>query len=262
MEQQKVFPTACFGFDKKVVLDYIYEQDTAAKAKEAEMEKHAAELEEQISELQGSVEELSAQCELIKAQLYNEKETAAGIRASYEKLKADTDQLVQVARNKDKELQIQLELNRQLQNRNGELENQLTILDQELAEARSGSAAKELMEEARAQAALLLDKARKEAKAIQREAAAREADHSAEVARLREELARIKESVGKTLTRFEGAISKLDGGEKEKEAAPAPAPVPAPAPAPAPEKDEQDIRFFPQESGQPETGRVKVKIRR
>ena len=24
MEQQKVFPTACFGFDKKVVLDYIY----------------------------------------------------------------------------------------------------------------------------------------------------------------------------------------------------------------------------------------------
>ena len=23
MEQQKVFPTACFGFDKKVVLDYI-----------------------------------------------------------------------------------------------------------------------------------------------------------------------------------------------------------------------------------------------
>ena len=31
MEQQKVFPTACFGFDKKVVLDYIYEQDTAAR---------------------------------------------------------------------------------------------------------------------------------------------------------------------------------------------------------------------------------------
>ena len=65
MEQQKVFPTACFGFDKKVVLDYIYEQDTAAKAKEAELEQHATQLEEQIAELQGSVEELSAQCEII-----------------------------------------------------------------------------------------------------------------------------------------------------------------------------------------------------
>lgn len=252
MEQQKVFPTACFGFDKKVVLDYIYEQDTAAKAKEAEMEQHAAQMEEQITELQSSVEELNAQCELIKAQLYNEKEAAAGIRASYEKLKSDTDQLVQVARNKDKELQIQLELNRQLQNRNGELENQVTALTQELSEVRSsGSAAEDLLEEAKAQATLLLEKARKEAKAIRREAAAREADNSAEITRLREELARIKESVGRTLSQFEGAISKLDrekGKEKEEKT--------------APEKDEQDTHFFPQESGQPETGRVKVKVRR
>ena len=151
MEQQKVFPTACFGFDKKVVLDYIYEQDTAAKAKEAELEQHATQLEEQIAELQGSVEELSAQCEIIKAQLYSEKETAAGIRSSYEKLKSDTDQLVQVARNKDKELQIQLELNKQLQNRNSELENRVGALTQELLEAQnSGITAQELLEEAKA----------------------------------------------------------------------------------------------------------------
>ena len=49
--QQKVFPTACFGFDKKVVLDYIYEQDTAAKAREAEQEEHAAKLEAQVADL-------------------------------------------------------------------------------------------------------------------------------------------------------------------------------------------------------------------
>ena len=75
MEQQKVFPTACFGFDKKVVLDYIYEQDTAAKAKEAQMEEQAAHLEEQMTDLQNTVEELSAQGELLRAQLYSEKET-------------------------------------------------------------------------------------------------------------------------------------------------------------------------------------------
>ena len=264
MEQQKVFPTACFGFDKKVVLDYIYEQDTAAKAKEAELEQHATQLEEQIAELQGSVEELSAQCEIIKAQLYSEKETAAGSRSSYEKLKSDTDQLVQVARNKDKELQIQLELNKQLQNRNSELENRVGALTQELLEAQnSGITAQELLEEAKAQATLLLERARRDAKAIRAEAAAKEADHTAEVARLKEELSRIRESVGKTLTQFEGAISKLDGEKGTKAVKPAPEPEPAPAAAaPAPKKDEHEVRFFPQDPGQPETGRVKVKIRR
>lgn len=260
MEQQKVFPTACFGFDKKVVLDYIYEQDTAAKARQAELEKRANQLEEQVTELQSSVEELSAQCELAKGQLYSEKETAAALRSSYEKLKADTDQLVQVARNKDKELQIQLELNRQLQLRNGELENRMTDMSREMAESRSE--ADELMEEAREQAALLLERARREAKAIReaaKEAVAREAaakeDNSAEAARLREELGHLRETVGKTLSRFEGAISRL-GSDKEEQAAP-----PA-ASSPAPEKEEPETRFFTNDPGQREAGRVKIKIRR
>ena len=151
MEQQKVFPTACFGFDKKVVLDYIYEQDTAARAKEAQMEEQAAHLEEQMTDLQNTVEELSAQGELLRAQLYSEKETVAAIRSNYDKLKSDADQLVQVARNKDKELQIQLELNKQLQNRNSELENRVGALTQELLEAQnSGITAQELLEEAKA----------------------------------------------------------------------------------------------------------------
>ncbi len=135
MEQQKVFPTACFGFDKKVVLDYIYEQDTAAKAREAELTQRATQLEEQSAELQSSLEELSAQCELFKAQLYSEKESALTVKSSYDKLRSDADQLVQVARNKDKELQIQLELNKQLQNRNTELELRLADLTQELQDA-------------------------------------------------------------------------------------------------------------------------------
>ena len=136
MEQQKVFPTACFGFDKKVVLDYIYEQDTAARAKEAQMEEQAAHLEEQMTDLQNTVEELSAQGELLRAQLYSEKETVAAIRSNYDKLKSDADQLVQVARNKDKELQIQLELNKQLQHRSNELEIRLAAMAQELEELR------------------------------------------------------------------------------------------------------------------------------
>ena len=150
MEQQKVFPTACFGFDKKVVLDYIYEQDTAARAKEAQMEEQAAHLEEQMTDLQNTVEELSAQGELLRAQLYSEKETVAAIRSNYDKLKSDADQLVQVARNKDKELQIQLELNKQLQHRSNELEIRLAAMAQELEELRAGLAGQELLKDARA----------------------------------------------------------------------------------------------------------------
>ena len=161
MEQQKVFPTACFGFDKKVVLDYIYEQDTAARAKEAQMEEQAAHLEEQMTDLQNTVEELSAQGELLRAQLYSEKETVAAIRSNYDKLKSDADQLVQVARNKDKELQIQLELNKQLQHRSNELEIRLAAMAQELEELRAGLAGQELLKDARAQAAAILEEARR-----------------------------------------------------------------------------------------------------
>ena len=238
MEQQKVFPTACFGFDKKVVLDYIYEQDTAAKAREAEQEEHAAKLEAQVAELQATIEELHAQYDLMQSQLYSERETTAAVRASYEKLKSDADQLVQVARNKDKELQIQLELNKQLQNRNSELESRLAAAQKaQEEEEEAGPTPEELMEEAKARASAILEKAKKEAAGIREAAAAREADHAAEIARLRDELSRIKETVGKTLSQFEGEIQKLHGAKEAQEEPP----------------------FFPPSSGQQETGRVKVK---
>ena len=76
--------------------------------------------------------------------------------------------------------------------------------------------------------------ARRKAEQIKEEAAAKEEDRAEEVARLRDELSQIKESVGKTLSQFEGAISKLDG-------------------------EREDVRFFPQRPGQQEAGRVKVK---
>lgn len=38
MEQQKVFATAMLGFDKKAVLDYIYELDCTAKKKDEEQQ--------------------------------------------------------------------------------------------------------------------------------------------------------------------------------------------------------------------------------
>ena len=242
MDQQKVFPTACFGFDKKVVLDYIYEQDTAAKNREAEYERRIGELEAQAADLQSRLEELSAQCDLAKAQLYSEKEASAAQKASYDKLRSDADQLVQVARNKDNELQIQMELNRQLQNRNAELEGRISALSRELEEAKAAPAPEGLVEEAKARAAELLAKAEEEAAAL-REKAKEEASPEAE--RLRGELSELRETVKGMLTRFETQLEKLEGEEK----------------AAGPE--EENGGFFPREPGrQGPAGRVKVKVRR
>ena len=189
------------------------------------------------NQLVDAIEELNAQCELMQSQLYGERETTAAIRASYEKLKSDADQLVQVARNKDKELQIQLELNKQLQGRNSELESRLAAAREEQQEEEESPTPQELLEEAEARAAAILEKAQKEAAGIREAAAAREADHTAEIARLQDELSQIKESVGKTLSQLEGEISKLHGDKGAQE----------------------ESRFFPPVSGQQEAGRVKVK---
>ena len=174
MEQQKVFPTAMFGFDKKVVLDYIYEQDHAAKEREEKLQSEADALQKKIDELQGMVEELTSQQEIVKAQLYNEKEAATSHKAAYEKLRSDADQLIQVARNKDNELQIQLELNKQLQNRSADQENQMKLLLHRVEELEQEKQMAGPVEEAVAKAAkeadTILENARNQAQEIMADA--------------------------------------------------------------------------------------------
>ena len=106
----------------------------------------------------------------------------------------------------------------------------MTAVFEEAEAEEEGPTPEELLEEARARAAAILDKARKEADGIREAAARKEADQSAELARLRDELSQIRESVGKTLSQFEGEISKLHGEKETRE----------------------DSRFFPQDPGQQE----------
>lgn len=217
MEQQKVFPNAMFGFDKKTVLDYIYEQDTLAKERDAQHEAAIAQAEEEAAKLKTMIDELSGQVEIAKAQLYKEKESAAVQKAAYDKLRQEADQLIQVARNKDNELQIQLELNKQLQNKYAEQEARIQELTAQLERFQSAGTIEQMTAKAAREADELLDRAKAEAQDLLEKATQKAEARSEEVTRLKEELASFKAAAAQTLAGLEVSIAKLyedDGEEK------------------------------------------------
>lgn len=226
MERQKVFPTVMLGFQKKVVLDYIYSQDVAAKAREQELQKEVEAKEARLAELQGMVEELTSQQEILSAQLYSEKEEHMARKASFDKMKSDADQLVQLARNKDNELQIQLELNKQLQNKSADQENKIKLLLARLEQLELQQAqnpAEQVVAQAAAEAEFILGNARRQAKEMVDSAAATARHMAAEEAdKLRVEFAGLRQNILDKLDAFTGSLSTLG---QQQEAKPAEFPV-------------------------------------
>ncbi len=212
MEQQKVFSTSMFGFDKKTVLDYIYEQDVLSKEKEQKYDAEINKKEEEISNLKLLVDDLNGQLEISKAQLYTEKEQTAAQKAAYDKLRQEADQLIQVARNKDNELQIQLELNKQLQNRYAVQENKLQEALQQIEELNAAAEHIDLgkiTEAASKEADKLMAEAKQQAKELLEKAAEQADLRAEEVTRLKEELASFKSLAARTFAGLEKAISNL-----------------------------------------------------
>lgn len=226
MEQQKVFSTSMFGFDKKTVLDYIYEQDVLNKEKESKYDAELAKKDEEVSQLKGMVDDLNSQMEIAKAQLYSEKEQSTAQKAAYDKLRQEADQLIQVARNKDNELQIQLELNKQLQNRYAAQEAKLQEATQkieELAKAAEGVDLGKLTEAAAKEADKLMAEAKLQAKELLEKAAEKAEIRAEEVTRLKEELASFKALAARTFAGLENAISHLYEDNKTEGFEPDPA---------------------------------------
>lgn len=201
MDQQKIFPTSMRGFDKKAVLDYIYNLDVAAKQNEAN-------LQEQISELTGLLEQSRSENAALKAQRETDRAQSEALKSAHEKFKADADKLVQIAKNKDRELQVQTELNRQLQNRNAELSEQIKSLlarleELESMQSDSDSQAEQTLSQAREQAREILDSANRQAEQLATASAG-------EISLLREELTQFKEQISKKLSGFELALDALE----------------------------------------------------
>lgn len=215
MEEQKVFATAWRGFDKKAVLEYIYEQDVLFKRREAELSEKLTQCESKLEEqerLGGDEQPTELYQERIEAleQSCNEqRRTAALLQEQCEKLRREADQLVQMARSKEGELQLQTELNRQLQQKCDTLEDKLKTLAEYLVTERESSAVveTEVQEDATVPA-----EAEQQPEAIAATHGEQLPDTAAkaEFTDLKGELSDFRESVSQTLLNFEAALARLE----------------------------------------------------
>lgn len=196
MDQQKIFATTMFGFDKKMVLDYIYEQDTLAKEQEARCEAAIAQAEQDIGKLRAFAENQRTQIEESKARL---EEVTNAQKASEDKLRREMDRLVQTARHKEKELQLQMEMNKQLKEKLAQQELRIQELMEELSKVQAVPGKQSAGE--------LFPKI----------SAPTRDPHFQELHRLREELDAFRSEASQTIAKLESSIARLyDSNHREE----------------------------------------------
>jgi len=112
----KIFPTAFLGFEKQVVLDYIYANDVKIRELEERKSQDVLELKaklneavKELTEYEKKCEEIDNQYSILKAQLYKEKAAAEEIAARYEKLYHESEELAKAIKNKESEYKMQAE---------------------------------------------------------------------------------------------------------------------------------------------------------
>lgn len=132
MGEQRKFPTAFFGFSRDAVLNYIYEMDADTKQRMEQLDGENKELlsaidtlKDKLREAVSQLEEANAQYDIVKAQYYNEKKDAEDLRSQHERLTRDAQQLASATRERENELQLQKELNKQLQGKLAETQHLL-----------------------------------------------------------------------------------------------------------------------------------------
>ena len=136
MQEAKHFPTAMFGFERKAVLNYIYEQDRQAREALEELAVRNDALDHKAAELSEKLEVLTAQyqhsvhdCEE-KQRLLSEQGTDSS------RMRERANKLAAQLRDKENALQLQMELNKKMQARVNEQETALNALRAELNEAK------------------------------------------------------------------------------------------------------------------------------
>ena len=136
MQEAKRFSTALFGFDRKAVLDYIYEQDKQAREALEELAVRNDTLDRKAAELNEKLEAMSAQYKQAVSDS-KEKERQLNEQGSdCARLRERTNKLAAQLRDKENALQLQMELNKKMQARVNEQEAALNSLRAELNEAK------------------------------------------------------------------------------------------------------------------------------
>lgn len=126
MQEQKEFATKLFGFEKKAVLEYIYEQDKQARAALTDLAGRNATLDDKLQEISAQLEKLSAQCDELHTQSLEKDEQLSSKTDICNKLQDRLDKQNASLRDKENSLQLQMEINRKMQNR---ITEQNTLID-------------------------------------------------------------------------------------------------------------------------------------
>ena len=121
MQEAKHFSTALFGFERKAVLDYIYEQDKQARAA--------------LEELTERLEALNSQYQQAIKEREDAEQKLSGQGSDCTRLRERAGKLAGQLREKENALQLQMELNKRMQTRINEQETVITKLREELKEA-------------------------------------------------------------------------------------------------------------------------------
>lgn len=136
MQEAKQFPTAFFGFERKSVLDYIYEQDRQAREALEELARRNDVLDRKAAELGDKLAALTAQYQQAVAESEEKERRLAEQGGDCARLRERTNKLATQLRDKENALQLQMELNKKMQAKVNEQEAAINGLRAELNEAK------------------------------------------------------------------------------------------------------------------------------
>lgn len=204
MEQQKVFKTELFGFNKKMVLDYLYEVDERARNSEQELGEKIEALTSSNNELNEKLEEAEAQFQIISSKLNVERENSVQSSKLIGELNQEIEHQRRVIADKEREIQLLSERSRQTLVRAEESEKKLEHYDQ--LSHRVG----DLIMEAQRSADSIVNKAQQEADKITEDAEKSTQVVYNEFINIKEDLGSIKEFTAQMFESINLKIAKLE----------------------------------------------------
>ena len=217
MAEQMGFKSSMFGFDKKMVMDYIYKLGEEARRQEESYNAKLAQLERDRDAVARRAGEAETQLQEMTAQLQEEKSAASEAAKMIQSLSDEIERQKRISSEKEREIQIQNERCRQLQFRAESLESRSRKYE-ELSRNVG-----EILLAAQSSAEEIVAKAREEADGIAQSVTRATIQFDEEYRQVKEGLALMKEGVmaafdamDKRLEALDAALAEATGDEQSQ----------------------------------------------
>lgn len=243
LSEQMGFKSSMFGFDKKMVMDYIYKLGEETKRQEQMFNARMTELEHAREETARRAGEAEGRLEEVTAQLQKQKDAAAEAARLIQSLSDEIERQKRVSAEKEREIQIQNERCRQLQFKAESLECRSRKYE-ELSRNVG-----DILLAAKANAEEIVAKAREEADSISQTVTDVTIQFEEEYRQVKEGMALMKEAVMAAFDAMEKRMETLD----EALAAAAPKVQEEPAVEEAPAQEESDFDALAKEASSRES---------